>query len=220
MFVSKIIKERNYWKVAIIGIIIATFFWFNFFSKRLSPKIKEYAKNEADKHVYLLLSDVISQDIKNNNSKELIITSKNEENEIILTEYNLKKLYELLSRVNESLSKKLDKDFYFFLPSGLYSKSFLINTWGSKIPIRVIIAGNIYSNIKTKITNYGLNNALVEVYIIVKVNQRLLSPMADNDYSGEYEILVSTFFINGKVPNFYGDSYELSSNIFDINKKI
>ena len=215
-------KNNNYrsWKAVIVGIIIATFLWIGFFSKRLSGKMIAEAKIESDRHIYNMLSNIINNRIKNKNQKNYLITTKNKDNEILLTEFNLKEVYNLLGEVNKELNKKVDYNYIFFVPSFMSSKKFLINSWGSKIPVKTAIIKSIYSNIKTKVTDYGLNNALVEIYIIVNITQQIMIPFNSESYQKEYEILVSTYFINGKIPSFYGRSIELSSNIFDIKEKI
>ena len=108
----------------------------------------------------------------------------------------------------------------FFLPSGLLNKRFLTNYFGTKIPIRVKVSKSIYANIKTKITNYGLNNALAEIYLVIDVNYLIISPFDRAVQNSKYEILLSSYFINGKVPNIYSGAYVINSNIFDINQKI
>ena len=181
-------KNNNYrsWKAVIVGIIIATFLWIGFFSKRLSDKMIAEAKIESDRHIYNMLSNIINNCIKNKNQKNYLITTKNKDNEILLTEFNLKEVYNLLGEVNKELNKKVDYNYIFFVPSFMSSKKFLINSWGSKIPVKTAIIKSIYSNIKTKVTDYGLNNALVEIYIIVRMLIRKLLKKFFKVFQGSY----------------------------------
>ncbi len=214
-------KKRGnlyYLKVAVIGVIIATFFWFSFISKKLSDRIISIASVEANQRFYNMTSKIIREQVKKENVNDFLVFTKNKDGELLLTKYNLSKVYDFLEKVSNYL--ELDKNYVFFLPSGLISKKFLINNIGTKIPIRVIIANGIYVNIKTKITNYGINNALAEIYLIIEAKQVVVSPFEKKEQIKQYELLLSSFFITGKIPNFYGDRYELSSNIFDIKEKI
>lgn len=217
-FKKKSNNKINYIKVAFIGTIIATFFWFSFFSKRISPKIISLATIESDKRFYNVANTIINKEVKNINPQEFLFFTKNKNNEILLTEYNLKKVYTFLEKVNKYL--KMDDEYVFFLESGMLSKNFLMNFIGFKIPIVSKIANNMFANVKTKITNYGINNALVELYIVIDVNQMIISPFSKINNNKKYEILIATYFINGKVPNFYGNDYVVYSNIFDIKEKI
>ena len=58
------------------------------------------------------------------------------------------------------------------------------------------------------------------MYVVVDLNYYVFSPFVKKMYNRKFEILISSFFINGKIPLAYGDNYEISSNIFDINQKI
>ena len=203
---------------AIVGIIIATFFWISFFSNRMAPKVLSLAKIEADSRLYNVVNEAVRKGTKNMDVSDFLIFKKNDENELILAKYDLKNVYKILDRITFYL--KMNGDFVFFLPSAFGSKSFLVNYFGTKIPIRVKLSQNVYTNIKTKITNYGLNNALAEIYVIINVNQAIISPFDKSNNKQKYEILISTNFIVGKVPSYYGNNYEISSNIFDIRQKI
>ena len=211
-------KTKKNIKVAFIGIIIATFFWFTLFSKLIAPKVINMALIENENQNYIMINGIIKNKVKNINTQDFLIFTKNSDEEIILTEYDLKKVYNFLDDISKQLI--LNGNYVFFLPSGMFSGHFLLNYIGTKIPIRAFIANSVFANIKTKVTNYGINNALVEMYIVVEVNQGVISPFNKHSKKGKYEILISTYFINGKVPSFYGKNYELSSNIFDITKKI
>ena len=92
-----------------------------------------------------------------------------------------------------------------------------LNNLGPKIPVKVSVVGNVLTNIKTKMTNYGINNVLAEVYVTLDITEQVIVPMTYDKLKTNYEILISTFFINGKVPSFYGSTYETSSKIYDVN---
>ena len=77
----------------------------------------------------------------------------------------------------------------------------------------------MYTNIKTKVSNYGLNNALVEVYVVIETKQQLVIPFTKKNLNFKYEILVSSYFINGKIPGIYSKNFEISSNIFTLLRK-
>ena len=214
-------KTKNkyyYLKVAVIGTIIATFFWFSFCSKKLSSKIISIAAIEADQRFYKMTSKIVKEQVKNENLNDFLAFTKNKDNELILTSYNLNKVYEFLEKISKYCM--VNNDYIFFIPSGMISNHFLLNNLGTKIPIRAKLVNNLYANIKTKITNYGLNNALAEMYVVIEMKQAVISPFSRSFQTKQYEILISTFFITGKVPFLYGDKYEISSNIFDISRKI
>ena len=94
-----------------------------------------------------------------------------------------------------------------------------LNDLGPKIPIKINIVGNALTNLKTKITDYGLNNALVEIYINITINEQILTPVAQDSLKTSYNFLIMSSIINGKVPSFYGGTYEKETRLFDISNE-
>ena len=80
----------------------------------------------------------------------------------------------------------------------------LLSNLGPKIYVKVNFIGTMLTNIKSKITEYGINNALVELYVTIEVSQELISPVTDKEISLEYDVLIASQVINGSVPEFYG----------------
>ena len=74
----------------------------------------------------------------------------------------------------------------------------------------------ILANIKTKITDYGMNNALAEAYIVITLDGQMITPFGQKDEKTTYELLISSKIINGRVPTLYGTSFTVNSLIFDI----
>jgi len=68
----------------------------------------------------------------------------------------------------------------------------------------------------TKITNYGLNNALVEAYIKITIEGKIITPISSKKKSVAYDLLISSKIINGRLPNFYGNYLTSNSSIFDV----
>ena len=82
--------------------------------------------------------------------------------------------------------------------------------------LKVNYIGELLTNIKTKITNYGLNNALVELYITIEITEELTSPVTYKKNKFNYDMLIASKIINGRVPYLYGECLESKSNILSI----
>ena len=65
------------------------------------------------------------------------------------------------------------------------------------------MTGEIGSNLQTKITNYGINNALLEVNMHIEISQMLLLPFSTSSIKveGNYPLIVK--LIEGTVPDAY-----------------
>ena len=66
---------------------------------------------------------------------------------------------------------------------------------------------------KTKVTNYGVNNILVELYLVIETNNKMIVPYSEHQFGETYEIVLASKVIMGSVPLYYGDTIEKSSAI-------
>ena len=73
---------------------------------------------------------------------------------------------------------------------------------GPKIPVKLSLIGDIVSNVNTKVTNYGINNALIEVSIYVQVESRVILPFITDTVIVETEIPVAMKLVQGIVPDY------------------
>lgn len=93
----------------------------------------------------------------------------------------------------------------FFVPLGQAANLPIIGNLGPKIPIRFHIIGNVHTNVETKITEFGINNALVDVSIKINVNVQIIVPLASSAANVEQTIPVAMGIVSGTVPQIYSD---------------
>ena len=89
----------------------------------------------------------------------------------------------------------------------------MFSNLGPKIPVKIKFIGSILTGVKTKVTDYGINNSLIEVYTTISIQTLVITPVSKDRKTRNYEILVSSKIIEGKVPEIYGGVMEKSSNI-------
>ena len=193
-----------------------------------------YQKNKI---LYQFFSDLITDDVINDETiSNIFEIQKNSQNEIITVNYNLEKTYEILTNISDILKKsvsnlengKIDIDIndkyinqnnnglVLNVPIFIGSKNIFINNIGPKIPVVINFNDSLLTNLKTKVTNYGFNNALLEIYVTVEMKKLIITPLDRNDNKFYYDILIGALVVNGSVPKFYDGNFENSSNILDI----
>ena len=237
-------KKNNYQRTINKIIFIVFFclflnatFLFKIYSKNTSSKITALVNQKLDKVIYQFFTDLITDDVINKNSVSNILDiTKNSEGEILAVNYNLEKTYRVLTDVSTILKNglsdlekgKIDIKIYDkFLNNGynslimniplfLGSENVFLNKLGPMIPIGIDFNETLLTNIKTKVTNYGFNNALLEVYIEVEMQKLIITPLKEDKEKFIYDILVGALVVNGSVPEFYGDNFESASQILDI----
>lgn len=96
----------------------------------------------------------------------------------------------------------------FFVPLAQALNLPLLGNLGPKVPIRFHIIGNVESRVETSFKEFGINNALVEVNIHIKVNVQIIVPFASKSSTVEQTIPVAIGLIRGTVPHIYTNGGE------------
>ena len=217
--------------IFIISIILV-----NLYGKKSNDDIKNVVDQKIDKILYQLFNELVTNDVINKeNINNMLIITKNNKGEILTVNYDLEEAYKILTSITKLLSESIKNlengkisvnidDKYLksgknglilYVPFFLSSKNVFLNNLGPKIPILINFNENILTNVKTKVTNYGFNNALLEIYITVEMQKLIITPVARNDSKFNYDILVAALVVNGSVPEFYGGYYQSSSSILN-----
>ena len=172
------------------------------------------------------------------NYKKIIIETKdlnllkvkeNSKGEIIGMDYDLSKIYTLSENLTEYLDEQLKgnngyfKDAHFkegnlflFIPLGQLTNNLYLSFLGPKIPVIVRLENSFFTNVKTKVTDYGINNALLNIILEVKLNYHIITPLKEENETFFYELMLSSNVIEGKVPQFYGGYLENKSAFLEV----
>ena len=134
-----------------------------------------------------------------------------------ILDYDMDKTYKLLNKYIDSLKKDNSKSKILTVPFFIASDNIIISSLGPKIKFKYEIIDNVKGKIKTKVTDFGVNNALVEMYFELEIGYLVVIPMNKKESVLKTEILISSKIINGKVPTFYGKNIFKESSISTSN---
>ena len=205
------LKRKYYILITFLFIII-----FSLYSKKLNPKLNDYID-------FLVKDEIYKKVIKSNNFitneevNDILYIDKNKSNEIVYLDYNMDKTYKLLNKYIESLKKDNSKSKILTVPFFIASDNIIISSLGPKIKFKYEIIDNVKGKIKTKVTDFGVNNALVEMYFELEIGYLVVIPMNKKESVLKTEILISSKIINGKVPTFYGKNIFKESGVSTSN---
>ena len=104
------------------------------------------------------------------------------------------------------------------LPIGMVSNYVFLNNLGPRLPIIFHFVNSVFTNVKTKMTNYGINNCLVEVYLDISLKYELITPVLEDEQKVDYSVLLQAKIIEGTVPSWY--SGELITKSSGVNEPI
>lgn len=233
--------RKNYRISRIIILIIILIFFFTYtlysiYNKKITPKIIDVAEMKLQKFTESFLSNNIGYDILNDEIiKDILVINKNNDGEILYVDYNLDQAYLVLDIVTKKLDSLINDlengqvenlddanienskyGLVMKIPMFIASDYALMANMGPTIYLKINFTGSILTNIKSKITNYGMNNALVELYVTIKINEELMAPVVNKTLNIEYDVLIASQVINGRIPEYYGGLITGTSNILSI----
>lgn len=233
---KKFISTIKFKCFIVFFIIINSLLLFMSYGSNMNKDVVVLIDSKVDKVLYQFFSDLITDDVINKKSVgDILLVTKNKNDEILLVNYDLEKTYKILTDVSSVLKNAISdlengnikvgieddflcnssKGLVVNIPLFLNSKNIFLNNLGPRIPVIVRFNETLLTNIKTKVTNYGLNNALLEIYITVEIKKIIITPVKTFDDVFNYDILISALVVNGSVPNFYG-GITSNSSILDI----
>ncbi len=210
----------------IFTIVIAIFLMLYFINMRLTPTSILYAENQSTQ----IASDVISKAVNSKNTERLDISDIMLEvpgtGEGGTVKVNTKVINEVMSDTQELVQSFLKKaeagdldvlpqninydtqamaehgGIVFFVPIGQATNIPLLGNLGPKIPIRFHVIGNVSTDLETNITDWGINNSLIEVNVLVTVNVQIIIPLATKTAVVQQRIPVAMGIFKGPVPQF------------------
>jgi len=223
--------------IVVMLVCILTTFIFAVFNKKINPKLIEISRQNLNKITYSLIMDYLDDEILNQEYLDnILIITKNKNQEILAVDFNLENAYVVLSEITRRIEENINElekghikiDYYdgyltaganalvLSVPMGAVSDYVYLNNIGPKIPVKIDFIGTVVTNLKTKITNYGLNNVLVELYAYIWLTEEITTPVTFKTEKIEYDVLIAAKMINGRVPSFYGEALEGETNLFNI----
>ena len=210
------LKRKYYFLITFLISLFLFIIIFSLYSKKLNPKLNDYID-------FLVKDEIYKKVIKSNNFitneevNDILYIDKNKSNEIVYLDYDIDKTYKLLNKYIDSLKKDNSKSKILTVPFFIASDNIIISSLGPKIKFKYEIIDNVKGKIKTKVTDFGVNNALVEMYFEHEIGYLVVIPMNKKESVLKTEILISSKIINGKVPTFYGKNIFKESSVSTSN---
>lgn len=197
------------------------------YSSMIASKITKYVVNNAyvREKVNFYAGDIYDIVKSDDNEIKNIIYDSGVINELVnsITEriYNMFNMLEYgdLSKLNireNILSTDTDnKDgIVLLVPSLLITNNYLFANLGPKIPVKLSLTGEFESFVSTDVKEYGINNAMLTIYINIKVSEQITMPFITDKIIVENKIPIFMSLVNGKIPNYYFGEFNKNSNIY------
>ncbi len=227
------------WKKMVISFFAAVFvslFFLFFLGKRVNPILVDYLSGEVERVTSNVVDSAINDVLTKEINDSLFSITRNDKNEVEMIDYNTKKVNSLLKDINQIIYSKLydleegSTDEFFLssslsgmnyqfidfgvvceIPLGALTGNGFVSNLGPVIPIRMSFLGQVNSHLKTKVTSYGINNLLLEVYVEVEIKEKISLPKSSDIVTIKVSAPLSIKVISGVVPNYYGGVIDKNS---------
>ena len=227
------IKRRNIIITIFILVVISIIFVFNFINNKVNPLFLDLAESETEKLATLIINDAVGKQVSDGLDSSLLYNiNKDSKGNVSSIDFNSITVNKLLTTITSSVElnlkyleegrvdllnvpdsilvsydkKDLKKGIIYKIPSGAVFNNTLLSNIGPKVPVRLNLVGSITSNISAKTTNYGINNALIELYVDIKVTLEVILPYTKRKTSVETSVPIALKMMQGSVPSYYSGS--------------
>lgn len=238
----KRMKLRN--RVALLSLVIILFVIVGFkaLNKKVNPILMDYAKEESYKLATLVINDAISKKVVEELTLDnLFLITKDGNGEIVSIDFNSIIVNKVLTTTTTAVEKSLKyieqgriaeldlsdnivveyndklakKGIFYEIPLGVVLNNSFLSNLGPKIPVKMSLIGSIISGVETKVTNYGINNALIEVFVHLQISLQVILPFSSESVQVETNIPIAIKIVQGKIPEYYANG-NLSSPLLSI----
>lgn len=246
MFLRKKRRKRNWlliYIVIFIFLVIFLFLFINYYSNKALPLMVAYAEAETKKLIILVINKAVTKQINNVDTNDIFEVTYNSDGDVILIDFNSKRSSIALSTItslvevnlraieegkidmielpdnslNSLDTDLLEKGIILEVPLGVINNSVLLSNLGPKVPVKLSLIGDVSSGFSTDVDEYGINNALITLYIDVEVNARIILPFVSDDMNISASIPIAMKVIQGNIPNYYMNGFTSKSNIVTSN---
>ena len=215
--------------------LIAILLFFYFVNQRLTPIYLQYAEVQTEKIASHVISEAITERISNVlDVNDIIQHVPTENSDQVTVKYNTEVINRILADVRTTVDENIEEiengnidilpleedieydaeqmqaqgGVVFFVSLWQITNMPLLGNLGPKIPIRFHIIGDAQADVFPYIEEFGINNAYVEVNIKLKVQVKIIVPLATKIAVVEQTIPVAIGLVQGPVPQVFsnGDS--------------
>lgn len=220
-------------KMFLIGItiIISIIISVHYFGRLVDMKMADYVTEEVNKISKILIRKILNNDFIDGLDVDnlfVVVRNDNDDNLIEMIDLNTAKVNNILGKVNDEIlyyfsefdhgnvelfSKYStvfnnytiggNRGIYINVPLGIVFSNPVLFGIGPNIPIKILLSGQVESNIITSIKQYGINNALLELKLEIRAREEIIFPFSNRYVDVKLEIPLIIELISGKVPENY-----------------
>lgn len=220
-------------KVRIVFLIIiissiTSFFYINYIGNNFNKIMYKYINEEVTRFSYNVVNTSVNDVLEKMDTSNLFIIIKNKENQVETLDINTRQINKIIKEINQNVKKRLQqieegniKDLEVSnlfkegrfkrikrgvlceIPINALNNNVAINNIGPTIPIKLSFLGNVKVETITKMKNYGINNIVIEVNVLVEITEQITMPRSSKSATIKIEAPLILKIVQGIVPEYY-----------------
>ncbi|MFJ7745239.1 sporulation protein YunB [Peribacillus sp. NPDC097295] len=218
------LPTRKVFLYSFILFILSSILTLRYVDKEIEPVIMNVAESEIKRIATETIHEAVDDNISTINLEKIIITNKTDDsnpsysfdpgiyNELrsnitkdIQNNLGIKKGNPFNKKGPAELNEEQYKTVVYYIPLGVVTGNSLLSNYGPKIPVKMSVIGNVQSDLKTKLTNAGINNVYYELAVDFNVNIQIVIPSLTKETKVSQEVKVGSILMQGDVPSYYSN---------------
>lgn len=214
--------------IGLIFVVVSSFFLIYLIDIRLRKVLKPFIDVEVERLTNNIVNKTITDLDLSDDSNDYITVNRNQgriqnityntyyinsvtnkvnkvlQDSIKNIDYGIIDDYFLSNRVLKGKFKGINNGIFCEVSLGIIRNSLVFANVGPTIPIRLIFMGQVNTEIKVETKEYGVNNIMVEIYLIVKIHEMVSMPISSKMKEVVIKEPLSIEIIHGEVPKYIG----------------
>ena len=226
-------KKKNLFTVLIYILLVAFVlagFIIYYFNKLLSPALIKSASYNVERITSVVVSNCVRKYLSRGDVNfDLVEVIKGSDDRVEFIRYNASNVNKISMDISDLVLEDINymvlgefEKINFILPNvteqyyteisdgivlgisigNIFNNTFMANI-GPRIPLKLNMISNVEFEVKNSITEYGMNNALMEVYVEVRVTPVIVMPFLSKEIEVVEKIPLVTEIIQGEIPDSY-----------------
>lgn len=231
-------NRMNFFLIMLVLLFLFIVLIFKYINSKVSPIIMDYASMEAEKLSNIIINKSISKHaVSNIKIDQLFTVTKENDGTIKSIDFNTSLVNRFLTETTNSIQMnlhniengnidalefsdsifdsydkgKLDKGVIYEVSLGVITFNPMLANVGPKIPVKISLIGDATSNISTSIKNYGINNALISIYVNIIIHEKVILPFYGDNFTIRSKVPLAMKIVTGNVPQYYANGVEQTS---------
>ncbi len=199
----------------------------------IEDKMIDYLVIELRNMSRTMINDTVRKDILDDIDKDkLFHINKNSNDEIEMIDFDTKVVNEIVIDINDKVTKEFNRlsngennklfknnkllknslDFteknsiILSVPIGIVFSNPLLVNLGPKIPIKVVLVGEVDAKLKQRLDRYGINNVLLTINVEITIKEEIVMPFRSKVITCVSEVPLIIEMVQGQIPEIYSDT--------------